>query len=91
LDEVTSLNLDLAILGTTLWDRDKDGDYFESPDVFNFDKVERDDKFVEYSYRETKKYLESWGGDPTIDRLAISFENNKFRQKRLEQIKKTRR
>jgi len=90
LDEVSSLNLDLAILGTTLWDRNEDGDYYESPDVFNFDKVKRDDKFVEYSYRETKKYLESWVGDPTIDRLVIDFESNKSRQKRLEQIKKTR-
>jgi hypothetical protein len=90
LDEVSSLNLDLAILGTTLWDRNKEGNYYESPDRFNFDKVEIDEKLVEYSFRETKKYLESWVGDPTIDRLVIDFESNKYRQKRLEQLKKTR-
>jgi hypothetical protein len=90
LDEVISLNLDLAILATVLWDRNKDGDYYESPDIYGFYKVKRDDKLVEYSYRETKKYLESWVGDPTIDRLVIHFESNKYRQKRLEQLKKTR-
>lgn len=88
LEAAFALNTDLAILGTTLWDRDKKGNYFESPDIFNFDKIQRDNDFVEYSYRETRLYIESLVGDPTIDRLVIEFESDKTRQRRLEQFTK---
>ena len=90
LDEVSNLKLDYAILGLTLWDRDTDGDYFESPDLFNFDDVKRDVDFVELSYRETKRFLGKLVGDPNIDRLVITFENEKFRERRINHIKNSR-
>jgi hypothetical protein len=88
LEAVFDLKLDLAILGTTLWERNEDGDYFELPDIYNFDDIQLGSEFVEYSYRATKKYIESLVGDPTIDRLVIDLESNEGRQLRVDQVLK---
>jgi len=86
LDEVSKMNIDLAILGTTLWKCNEEGHYYETIDIINFDKIPRDKNFFDYSHLETRKHIESLKDDPMIDRLVIDFESDAYREKRLNQI-----
>jgi hypothetical protein len=87
ISEVENNNIDIGIPGITLWELLPDGGYMEVMGSFNFDKLPRDKDFVRKSFTESKKFLNELIKDPIYDRVAVDFETEKSRQKRLENIR----
>jgi len=74
LEEIVKLNIDLAVSSIDLWTRTEDDDYYESPNFIDYFDDDGIENFVEYTYLESRKYVETLIGDKTIDRLIFCFK-----------------
>ena len=83
INELEELNLDIGILGLGVW-LYEEGRYNEVLGPISFDSMPRDANFVKNSYLEAKKELKAIIKEAIYDRVEITFESERIREKRLK-------